>query len=63
MLTVRRRVFFCYGSQVRAATEAIEKIERALIGAGITFLAANAQGSGIRGQLKTLPNIKRSDYG
>lgn len=35
-----------------ARDEAIEKIERALVGAGITFLTANAQGIGIRGQRK-----------
>ena len=36
-----------------ARDEAIEKIERALVDAGITFLPANAQGSGIRGRMKT----------
>lgn len=34
-----------------ARDEAIEKIQRTLEGAGITFLPANAQGIGIRGQL------------
>jgi len=33
-----------------ARDEAIEKIERAFVNAGITFLPANAQGSGIRGR-------------
>lgn len=33
-----------------ARDEAIEKIENALAGAGITFLTANAQGAGIRGR-------------
>ena len=33
-----------------ARDEAIEKIRRTLTEAGITFLAANAQGAGIRGQ-------------
>jgi transcriptional regulator with XRE-family HTH domain len=33
-----------------ARAEAIDKIERALVGAGITFLAANGQGAGIRGR-------------
>jgi transcriptional regulator with XRE-family HTH domain len=32
-----------------ARDEAIEKIHRALTDAGITFLAANSQGTGIRG--------------
>ena len=36
-----------------ARDEAIEKIERALVDAGITFLPANAQGSGIRGRIKS----------
>ncbi|WP_246510189.1 transcriptional regulator [Bradyrhizobium glycinis] len=34
-----------------ARDEAIEKIGRALSGAGITFLPPNAQGAGIRGSL------------
>jgi len=33
-----------------ARDEAIEKIQRALVEAGITFLPTNAQGSGIRGR-------------
>lgn len=36
-----------------ARDEAIEKIERALVDAGITFLPTNGQGSGIRGRPKT----------
>jgi transcriptional regulator with XRE-family HTH domain len=36
-----------------ARDEAIEKIQRAFEGAGITFLPANAQGAGIRGALGT----------
>lgn len=36
--------------------KAIEKIDRALSGAGITFLPANAQGVGIRG---ILPAVQR----
>ncbi|MFK4507077.1 helix-turn-helix domain-containing protein [Bradyrhizobium daqingense] len=35
-----------------ARDEAITKIKRALTSAGITFLAANAQGVGIRGTLR-----------
>jgi transcriptional regulator with XRE-family HTH domain len=35
-----------------ARDEAIGKIQHALVGAGITFLASNAQGAGIRGQIK-----------
>lgn len=35
-----------------ARDEAIAKIERALVAAGITFLQANAQGVGIRGTLR-----------
>jgi transcriptional regulator with XRE-family HTH domain len=36
--------------RISARDEALRKIERALIDAGITFLPANSQGTGIRGK-------------
>jgi transcriptional regulator with XRE-family HTH domain len=36
--------------RISAREEALGKIERALVAAGITFLPANSQGNGIRGK-------------